>query len=294
MIHVGPAGWSYPDWEGIVYPRRKPRGFHPLRYLSGYVNCVEVNSTFYATPRADFAELWLAQVADRPSFRFTVKLQDLFTHEPLSGDPAEVERQARAFLEGIEPLRAAGRLACLLVQFPLSFRHSSRSEARLERVQRLVGHLPLVLEVRHRSWFDGAALDSIADLGYSLAHIDLPYASDHPPADLPLVGRIGYLRLHGRNAASWFDPRAGRDRRYDYLYAPDEISEIVRLTRRIASGVDETFVITNNHFSGKSVANALEILAALEGRKPPAPSELVESFPRLASTVQIHGQERLF
>ena len=31
MIRVGPAGWSYADWEGAVYPRRKPAGFHPLQ-----------------------------------------------------------------------------------------------------------------------------------------------------------------------------------------------------------------------------------------------------------------------
>jgi uncharacterized protein YecE (DUF72 family) len=35
MIRVGPAGWSYKDWEGIVYPAEKPRGFDPLAYLAG-------------------------------------------------------------------------------------------------------------------------------------------------------------------------------------------------------------------------------------------------------------------
>jgi uncharacterized protein YecE (DUF72 family) len=46
VIRVGPAGWSYPDWEGRVYPRPRPAGFHPLAFIARYVDCVEVNSSF--------------------------------------------------------------------------------------------------------------------------------------------------------------------------------------------------------------------------------------------------------
>ena len=294
MIRVGPAGWSYRDWEGIVYPRRRGRGFHPLRHLSKYFTCVEINSTFYATPRADYAELWLAQVVDRSAFLFSVKLQDVFTHEPLATDGKELDQQVRAFLDGIEPLRRTGRLACLLVQFPLSFHRAPRNESRLELLERLFGHLPLVLEVRHRSWFETEALEMIERTGYSLAHIDLPAAADHPPANAPQIGTIGYLRLHGRNRTSWFDPHAGRDRRYDYLYDPQEIDEIVERTRRISEGVDETLVITNNHYGGKAVVNAFEILARLEGKPVAAPPEILEAFPRLGAAVETDGERGLY
>ena len=27
MIRVGTAGWKYKDWDGVVYPKPKPRGF---------------------------------------------------------------------------------------------------------------------------------------------------------------------------------------------------------------------------------------------------------------------------
>ena len=294
MIRVGPAGWSYSDWEGIVYPRRKPAGFHPLRYLARYVDCVEINSSFYATPRADFAAKWVRHVEDRPNFRFTAKLQNVFTHEPLPADAAAFEEMAQAYLAGIEPLLAAGRLAALLVQFPLSFRRTTAAEERLERLAEAFGHLSLVLEVRHRSWFEPEGLAVIEGLGYSLARIDLPPARDHPPSDAPTPGRLGYLRLHGRNAASWFDPRAGRDQRYDYLYTPEELAELVQVTRRLGEAKDTTFVITNNHFSGKAVANALEILAALADAPPVGPVELIEAFPRLREIVRPDGQATLF
>ena len=58
MIRVGPAGWSYPDWEGVVYPRKKPKGFHPLRHLARYFDTLEINSSFYGTPSAKNAAHW--------------------------------------------------------------------------------------------------------------------------------------------------------------------------------------------------------------------------------------------
>ena len=294
MIRVGPAGWSYADWEGIVYPRSKPAGFHPLRHLARYVDCIEINSSFYATPRADVAARWVRCVEDRADFRFTAKLQNVFTHQPLPRDERAFDELVREYLAGIEPLREAGRLSALLVQFPLSFRRTPAAEQRLARIEHAFGRVPLVLEVRHRSWFEPDAVAAIVRLGYSLARIDLPAGRDHPPADAPAPGEPGYLRLHGRNADTWFDPRAGRDQRYDYLYAPREIDRLATVARRLADGKADTFVITNNHFSGQAVANALEILAALGSAPPRAPVELIEAFPRLRGRVRPDGQTTLF
>jgi len=290
-ILVGTAGWSYPDWEGRVYPPRpgRARDFHPLRHLARFLDCVELNGTFYGEPRAEHAERWVELVDEHPAFRFTAKLHRSFTHEPLPRSEDELGVRLQAFLAGLEPLRASGRLRALLVQFPLSFRRGDPARSRLERLApRLRGWTP-VLEVRHRSWFGPDAYAELERLGYGLARIDLPDAAEHPPADAPSLGPVGYVRLHGRNAATWFDPRAGRDGRYDYLYPASEVAEIVRLTRRLAEGKDETYVITNNHFSGKAVANALEILAELREEPPLAPGELVRAFPRLEGVVRIAG-----
>lgn len=291
MIRVGTAGWSYPDWEGVVYPRHKPRGFHPLRHLARFVDCVEINSSFYALPEERSAERWLTCVADRPDFRFTAKLWRAFTHEALPEGDAELERLAAAFLERIEALRGAGRLAALLVQFPLSFHWSADAERRLARLEACFGHLPLVLEVRHRGWFEREPLAAVERLGYSLAEIDLPASDRHPPPDPPTIGPLRYLRLHGRNAATWFARGVGRDQRYDYLYGAEELAEI---TGRIRRQGPESFVVTNNHFAGQALANALEILAALRHDVPDAPAELVAAYPRLAGVVRAVGQQALF
>ena len=54
-ICVGTAGWDYPDWKGLFFPRALPKGLHPLACFSQYFDAVEVNSSFYRPPRPDYA-----------------------------------------------------------------------------------------------------------------------------------------------------------------------------------------------------------------------------------------------
>ena len=35
-VRIGPAGWSYRDWNGVVYPNRRPPGFHEAEYLASF------------------------------------------------------------------------------------------------------------------------------------------------------------------------------------------------------------------------------------------------------------------
>lgn len=268
-----------------------------MRLLSRLFDCVEINSTFYALPNPRHAERWVALVEDRPAFRFTAKVHQEFTHGP-PRRRAEWRALAESFLSGLEPLASAGRLGALLLQFPHSFRRVPPARRRIAGIAPLLREMgeavPLVVELRHRSWWAPEALEEIGALGCSLAWIDLPAARDHPPSDHEPTGPIGYLRLHGRNAANWFRPEAGRDQRYDYLYSPDEIREQASRARSIAARTDETYVVTNNHFEGQAVANAIELRALLTGERQEAPPELLARFPRLAEVARPAGQGRLF
>src|SRR5918992_802877 len=80
-IRIGPAGWSYPDWQGQVYPAKAGRGFDPLAYLAQYFDTIEINSTFYRIPDPKTTQRWVDRVADHPDFRFTAKLWQGFPHE---------------------------------------------------------------------------------------------------------------------------------------------------------------------------------------------------------------------
>ena len=81
VIRVGPAGWAYNDWNGIVYPEPKPRGFDPLAYIANYFNTVEINSSFYGPPRADTAKKLIESVKSNSDFRFTAKLFQSFSFQ---------------------------------------------------------------------------------------------------------------------------------------------------------------------------------------------------------------------
>ena len=100
---IGPAGWSYEDWKGVVYPAGAGRKFDPLEYLARYFDVVEINSSFYRPPPAAWTRSWARRVEDHPRFRFTAKLWRGFTHER-NAPPSAAD--VDAFREGIE--RAAG------------------------------------------------------------------------------------------------------------------------------------------------------------------------------------------
>ncbi|HEY7615168.1 MAG TPA: DUF72 domain-containing protein, partial [Terriglobales bacterium] len=86
QVRVGPAGWSYKDWEGVFYPpemhRRKQ---HPLEYIARCFDVVEVNTSFYGHIKPELAKLWARRAAAvNPGFMFTAKLHRSFTHSPLA------------------------------------------------------------------------------------------------------------------------------------------------------------------------------------------------------------------
>ena len=94
VVRYGPAGWTYKDWEGVVYPRPKPRGFDPLEFLAGYFDTVEINSTFYRPAAAKVAAQWAERVSGNRRFRFTARLYRRFTHEREAWTRRGREREA--------------------------------------------------------------------------------------------------------------------------------------------------------------------------------------------------------
>src|ERR1700730_3594641 len=115
VIRIGPAGWAYKDWNGIVYPAKKPKGFDPVAYLARYFDTIEINSSFYGSPRPSAAKKWAERVNGNPRFKFTAKLNKVFTH-----DRKPSSQDERDFKDGINPLVEADRFGVLLLQFPWS------------------------------------------------------------------------------------------------------------------------------------------------------------------------------
>jgi uncharacterized protein YecE (DUF72 family) len=281
-ILFGTAGWSYEDWEGIVYPRPRGRGFRPLSYLAGFVDCVEVNSTFYRPVPSSMAAGWIRQVAAFPAFLFAVKLHQAFTHEGRRIEPAAVE----AFRRGLEPLAAAGRLAAILIQFPWSFAFGEAALAYLDSLLRAFEDYPLAVELRQAGWDDARALALLRGRRAAFVNIDQPLIGRSlGPTALATRPDFSYVRLHGRNAKDWFRPGAGRDARYDYLYARDELADWVRRIKDLAAASESVYVITNNHYRGQALANALQIKNLMTGQKLDVPPGLLRQYPVLEEIV---------
>ncbi len=197
MIRVGPAGWSYKDWEGVVYPR-KPR-FDPLAYLAEFFDAIEINSTFYRPARASSAWSWLSRVAHNAQFRFSVKLGQSFTYNRGNIDGSEIAR----WKEGIYPLQEEGRLGAVLAQFPWSFKNDSTARDYLASLLAVFSEFPLVVEVRHSSWRDPGFEGLLRHFGVGICNIDQPVIGRSLPLKAETSSSLGYFRYHGRNYKDW-------------------------------------------------------------------------------------------
>lgn len=282
IVRVGPAGWSYEDWQGIVYPPGMGSRVHPVEFLAQFFDTIEINSTFYRPPAARTSASWAKKAAGNDRFKYTVKLWQRFTHER---DEWPSEDEVTAFTSGIAPLAVEGRLGAVLVQFPWSFKRTPESREWLARVLDTFAEFPLALEVRHASWDEPRVYEELADRGVAFCNIDQPLFSKSIKPMAAVTSRVGYVRLHGRNAQDWFRAEAGRDERYNYLYSPEELQPWIEKIERVRSAADETYVITNNHYRGQAVVNALEIQHRLGKRPVEVPETLLEHYPRL-ETIQ--------
>lgn len=274
---MGPAGWDYPDWQGIVYPPGL-RGTERLTFLSRLFAVVEINVTFYRPVSAHLARRWVEAVAERPDFRFTAKLFRGLTHERTEAAWQE-ERTVKA---GLDFLWQAGKLGALLAQFPYSFHNNANNRAYLLRLKEHFGLYPLAVEVRHRSWQQRAVREFLAEHGIAFCNLDQPQVSYSLGATDWVCGPLAYLRLHGRNREQWFGSGEDSSARYDYYYSPAELDELAARARRLLAHGKDTYLIFNNHPRGQGVANAVEMLVRLTGQRPVLPETLRTAFPRLA------------
>jgi uncharacterized protein YecE (DUF72 family) len=291
--YIGTAGWSYKDWEGIVYPLEKEPGFHPLAFLAAYINVVEVNSTFYRPPSLSLSLSWVKRVAPFPDFLFAVKVHQVFTHERKTW----TQKDADDFKLGLEPLRAKAKLGTLLFQFPWSFVSSSAHWEYLTRLFKAFTGYPLTVEVRHSSWDAQNFYSFLSEYDVCYCNIDQPVLqSSIKPSARSTTPEFSYVRLHGRNYKDWFREGAGRDERYNYLYGKDELEEWIERIKQLGQATDKVFVITNNHYRGQALANALQIKNAVTGEKLEIPSLLLKKYPILTEIAKklAKGQLALF
>jgi uncharacterized protein YecE (DUF72 family) len=214
-------------------------------------------------------------VAHNRSFKFTAKLHRKFTHEL----GAATQNDEREFRNGIDPLAEADRLGPLLLQW--SFKNGQENREHLAKLIGQFRRYALVLEVRHSSWNRPEVLEWLEEKGVGFCNIDQPLFHNSIKPSGVSTSPIGYVRLHGRNYENWFTENARPSDRYDYLHSLDELEPWVDRIRVVSKQSLESYVITNNHYLGQAVVNALDIKALLEGNEIRSTAALAEKYPHL-------------
>ena len=277
-VYVGPAGWHYDDWKGIVYSEPMSRQAKPLALICRLFDMVEINVTFYRAINPRLCVGWLEQTAANPRFLFSAKVPGALTHERGVHPDGE---GARTFRSSVEPLRDAGKLGAILAQFPWSFRRTAVNRTYLVRLVDLFQDMPLVVEMRHRSWDCPELLEGLRARGVAFCNMDQPGLEDCLGPTAYVTAPFAYVRLHGRNQAHWFRAGSGRNARYDYLYSLEELKPWIEKILAMGQQVNRLFVVTNNHYRGQAVVNALEIQKSLGVLRGALPESLRYCYPRL-------------
>ena len=170
----------------------------------------------------------------------------------------------REFLDALEPLRAAGKLGGILFQLPPYVVWKPSSLDYLEWAHDQLGGDRMLVEFRHRSWFEEdvraemlalarGARDGVRHGRRAAARRAATSRATVVAATAPLA----YVRFHGRNAATWNARGGGAAERFDYLYAEDELARVGRAAARArAASPSEAYAFFNNNNQTDGVAQA--------------------------------------
>ncbi len=274
-----------------------------LAWYAQHFEMVEVNSTFYSVPDQRMVERWCAATPD--DFTFDVKLHQLFSFHstPVKLLPPDLQKVAETnakgivkstpelqkallgtFLRAMSIFRDARKLGVLLLQLSPAFSPRKHQLTELQPLIDMLGGYDLAIEFRNRNWAVGDRLESTIDFVRKrraiFVNVDAP-ASDHfmvMPSDVDEVtnSKLGYLRLHGRNAKAYITGKTVAAR-FDYDYGESEIAEVAERSRRLAKDARELHVIFNNNNLDYAPRAALRLRKAL-GQIVKTPAQTAELF----------------
>ena len=275
-IRCGVSGWTYPEWIGTVFPKPRPRGFHALEYLSQFIDCIEVSSSFTRDIRPEDSRRWLRKVERNPGFRFSVVLHRRFTHGR-NLEPHEIS----GFKSGLWPLMRSGRLACVLMQFPWGFTFTEENRRFFIALRRAFHEFPLVAEMGHPSWSVDEAVGVFIDHRVGYCNADQAQPARLPPPAI-LTGRVGYVRFHGPPPGAVLGdltaaPEA--ERGSSYLYSAAELDAWSQSLLQLAAYCPNTFAVFCNSGHAASLVNCLQLRASLRSEAPTVPDRLVAVWP---------------
>ncbi len=296
---VGTCSWTDKTMIERWYPRDVSSPEARLRYYAARYDTVEVDSTFYGLPQRRFAEQWVERTP--PGFVFHVKAYGMMTRHEVDErslhpelreyahevsdrgrvkhpEAAMIERSFQIFAEELAPLREAGKMGGVLMQFPpfVTALYADKTREALEYIEWATGQLarglpgsPMLVEFRHPSWVTGDQCEQtmrfLSDRDLAYVSVDAPQFPDRStmPAVTAATAPWAYVRMHGRNRDTYFARTSSAAERFDYLYTAEELREWEKPIRELAAESERTWVMFNNCKYDYAPRNAREMAAIL-------------------------------
>jgi len=246
-LYLGTSGWSYADWEGTLYPEGFPPGARLSEYAKHYAT-VEIDSTFYGTPRNSTVEKWREVVPE--GFLFAAKIPKEVTHDR---NLVGVEAETDAFLRTMAEL--GDSLGPLLLQLPPSFTVEGMGVLE-DFLKGLPEGFRYAVEVRHRSWLGSDLPELLRERGVALTLIDYPRMPrmDEATAD------FSYIRWLGDRQEF---PKGHTHRKKD---RDDDLVWWAGVVDRFLTEGKTVFAYANNHYQNHSPSTLEQFMEIRRGR----------------------------
>ncbi|HEX2824025.1 MAG TPA: DUF72 domain-containing protein [Streptosporangiaceae bacterium] len=285
-IKVGTAGWTDPTLIAAGwYPPEARTPEQRLRFYARQFPLVEVDATYYALPAEQTAKAWAERTPD--GFTFNIKAFSLFTQHPTpvkalpadlreaagkggkdrvylkDVDPPVADQAWDRFLAALEPLRTAGKLGAILLQFPPWFPISRTNKEYILACAQRAAPRRVCVEFRNHTWMTQDNQEETLHFlaGHQLPYVcvDMPqgYPSSIPPV-LAATSDLAVVRLHGHS-----DKWDSKDihERFGYRYGPDELTDWSQRVAHLAGDADVTDVVFNNCYRDYAHVNAQQLAA---------------------------------
>ena len=280
-IRIGTCSWADDALVKHWYPSGLPARDR-LAYYAERFSTVEVDSTYYRVPSEQMVRGWAERTPE--GFVMHVKAFGLMTRHPVRleqvppelreglpvDDRGRVDRPSRearalvfrAFLDALEPLRAAGKLGGILFQLPPYVTWKPSSLDYLDWARDQLGADDMLVEPRHRSWFAedvrAELLRFLEERRMSWVTVDAPKveAGNVPATLVAATTPLAYVRFHGRNAGTWNVRGGSAAERFDYLYSDEELREWVPPLRSLGERAEQAYAFFNNNNQTDGAAQA--------------------------------------
>lgn len=203
MIKIGLTGWGDHDslYEDLSNKKDK------LKAYAAHFPLVELDATYYAIQPQRNIEKWIRETPN--NFKFVVKIHQALTGHAEVTDFAEDKLTLfNLFKDSMAPLKASGKLAMILVQFPPWFNLQPQNINYLRYVREQLKDFDVCIEFRNRTWFKEGVkeytLEFLTEMKFIHSVCDEPQCGE---GSIPLINRIthdvAFVRYHGRNVNGW-------------------------------------------------------------------------------------------